>query len=97
MPDAALGDHWLDLAVESARQQVRQVHLEAGRVLNDFGVEQHLVGFAEIEGERVLVHEFAVLLGAFAAHGDGGWRTRGPELGESGEGGSWDCTRIISR
>lgn len=62
MPNTALGDHGLDLTVESARQQVRQIHLEAGRVLDDFGVEQHLVGFAEVEGERVLVHQFAVLL-----------------------------------
>jgi len=52
----------LDLAVESAFEEKRKVHLEAESVLDHVGIDQDLVGDAEVEGKLILVHELAVLL-----------------------------------
>jgi len=48
---------------------VAELHFEARGVADDGRGEQDLVGRAEVEGQGVGVHEFAVLLAAFAAHG----------------------------
>jgi hypothetical protein len=52
----------LDLAVESALEEEREVHLEFESVLDHVGVDQNLVRNAEVEGKLILVHELAVLL-----------------------------------
>lgn len=52
----------LDLAVESTFKEERKVHLETESILDHVGVDQDLVGDAEVEGKLVLVHELAVLL-----------------------------------
>ena len=48
--DAALRDHRLDLAVQSAGEEDTEFHFEAGGGLDNFGVDEDLVGFAEAEG-----------------------------------------------
>lgn len=58
----------LDLAVEGTFEEERQIHLESSRVLDHLGIDQDLVRNAKVEGELILVHELAVLLGSFAAH-----------------------------
>lgn len=76
MPDAALGDHGFDLAVEGGGESIAEVHLRGGGFLDDGGVEEDLVGGAEGEVELVLEHEFAVDFGSFSAHVGvvvGGW------------------------
>lgn len=58
----------LDLAVEGTFEEKRQIHLESSCILDHLGIDQDLVRNAEVEGELILVHELAVLLGSFAAH-----------------------------
>jgi hypothetical protein len=52
----------LDLAVESAFEEKRAVHLELKGVLDHVGVDQDLVRNVKVEGKLILVHELAVLL-----------------------------------
>jgi hypothetical protein len=52
----------LDLAVESAFEEKREVHLEFEGVLDHVGVDQDLVRNVKVEGKLILVHELAVLL-----------------------------------
>ena len=73
MADAALGDHGLDFAVQGVGEHVAELHFEARGVADEGRREEDLVGGAEVEGEGVGVHEFAVLLAAFAAHGGLGY------------------------
>jgi hypothetical protein len=58
----ALCDHRLDLAVKSAFEIERKVHLETEGVLDHVGIDQDLVRNAEVERKLILVHELAVLL-----------------------------------
>lgn len=68
MSYAALCNHGFDLSVEGGGEHVAERHLKGRAGGDDAGVEEDLVGFAEGEVELVLLHEFAVLLRAFAAH-----------------------------
>jgi hypothetical protein len=61
----------LDLAVESALEEEREVHLEFESVFDHVGIDQDLVRNAEVEGKLILVHELAVLLWTFSAHDEG--------------------------
>ena len=56
MSDTALRDHGLDLAAEGALEEEAEFHFEICRGLDEGGVEEDLVGFAEAEGEVVVVH-----------------------------------------
>jgi hypothetical protein len=52
----------LDLAVKSALEEKRQVHLEFECVFDHVGIDQDLVRNAEVEGKLILVHELTILL-----------------------------------
>lgn len=54
--------------MESALQVFQQIHLEPSRILDDFGVQKHLVGLSEAKSELILMHQLAILLRPFAAH-----------------------------
>lgn len=69
---AALGDEDLDLAVQRVGEVLGKIDGEAMRVFDEVGVDEDLPWLAEVEGQGVLLEEFAVGLGAFAAHGWGG-------------------------
>lgn len=64
----ALRDEDLDLAMERVGEVLRQVDGEAARIAHDVGVDEDLVGLAEVEGQLELLEQLAVGLGAFAAH-----------------------------
>lgn len=50
VPDAALGDHGFDLAVQGVGEHVAELHFEAGGVADEGGGEEDLVGGTEVEG-----------------------------------------------
>jgi hypothetical protein len=76
MPYTALGDHGFNFAVQCVLQHATQAHFEASGIFDDFGVDEDLVGFAEIEVELILLHQLAILLAAFSAHRGGGVEVR---------------------
>lgn len=69
---AALRDQDLDFAVQRVAKVLREVHGEAVRVFDEFGVDEDLPWLAEVEREGVLLEELAVGFGTFAAHCGGG-------------------------
>ena len=66
--DTTLRDHWFHLPGQRAGEEGAEIHFEARCGADELAVEEDLVGFAEVEGELVCVHEFAVLFCSFEAH-----------------------------